>query len=182
MKVLISPTSLAEAEAVLAGGADIIDIGGESTRPNATPVNHDEELRRIIPVLEGLAGRLTIPVSVDTFKAVVAKEALAAGAEIVNDISGLTFDDRMAEVVAAAHAGLVLMHTRGRPAEMQKETAYGSLIAEVTAALKDSLALAAAAGLVAGRLTRGIQAAGSDTPPSDQGVLAGQQADGGNLR
>ena len=149
-------------------GADIIDIGGESTRPNATPVNHEEELRRVIPVLERLAGRLTIPVSVDTFKAVVAKEALAAGAEIVNDISGLTFDERMAEVVAAAHAGLVLMHTRGRPDEMQKETAYGSLIAEVTAALNDSLALAEAAGIAATRIV------------VDPGIGFGKSA-GGNL-
>ncbi len=149
-------------------GADIIDIGGESTRPNAMPVNQDEELGRVIPVLEGLAGRLTIPVSVDTFKAAVAKEALAAGAEIVNDISGLTFDERMAEVVAAAHAGLVLMHTRGRPDEMQKETAYGSLIAEVTAALNDSLALAEAAGIAATRIV------------VDPGIGFGKSA-GGNL-
>jgi len=131
-------------------------------------VNHEEELRRVIPVLERLAGRLTIPVSVDTFKAVVAKEALAAGAEIVNDISGLTFDERMAEVVAAAHAGLVLMHTRGRPDEMQKETAYGSLIAEVTAALNDSLALAEAAGIAATRIV------------VDPGIGFGKSA-GGNL-
>lgn len=133
-------------------GADIIDIGGESTRPSARPVPHDEELRRVIPVLEGLAGRLKIPVSIDTFKSVVAREAIAAGAEIVNDISGLTFDEGMAEVVAAADAGLVLMHTRGTPAEMQKETAYGSLIAEVTAALRSSLALAEAAGIEQGRI------------------------------
>lgn len=149
-------------------GADIIDIGGESTRPNATPVNHDEELRRVIPVLERLAGRLTVPVSVDTFKAAVAKEALAAGAEIVNDISGLTFDERMAEEVAVAHAGLVLMHTRGRPAEMQKETAYDSLIAEVTAGLNDSLGLAEAAGIDATRIV------------VDPGIGFGKSA-GGNL-
>jgi dihydropteroate synthase len=149
-------------------GADIIDIGGESTRPNATPVNHDEELRRVIPVLERLAGRLTVPVSVDTFKAAVAREALAAGAEIVNDISGLTFDERMAEEVAAAHAGLVLMHTRGRPAEMQKETAYDSLIAEVTAGLNDSLVLAEAAGIDATRIV------------VDPGIGFGKSA-GGNL-
>lgn len=130
-----------------AEGADIVDIGGESTRPNAGPVDHDEELRRIMPVLEKLAGRLSIPISVDTFKSAVAKEALEAGAEIVNDISGLTFDERMAEVVASTGAGLVIMHTRGRPADMQKDTAYGSLIAEVTASLRGSLSLAEAAGV-----------------------------------
>jgi len=128
-------------------GADIIDIGGESTRPFATPVPDDEELRRVIPVLERLSGRLTVPVSVDTFKSSVAREALAAGAEIVNDISALTFDEGMAEVVATAKAGLVLMHTRGKPAEMQKDTAYGSLVSEVAAFLRDSIALAEAAGI-----------------------------------
>lgn len=133
-------------------GADIIDIGGESTRPHARPVAHDEELRRLIPVLEGLAGRLKIPVSIDTFKAAVAKEALAAGAEIVNDISGLTFDERMAEVVASTDAGLVVMHTRGRPADMQKNTVYASLIAEVTASLRESLARAEAAGIEPARV------------------------------
>ena len=160
--------AVARALEMEAEGADIIDIGGESTKPNATPVSHDEELRRVIPVLEGLAGRLTIPVSVDTFKASVAREALAAGAEIVNDISGLTFDDRMAEVVAAAHAGLVLMHTRGRPTEMQKETTYGSLIAEVTAALNGSLVLAETAGIEATRIV------------VDPGIGFGKSA-GGNL-
>jgi dihydropteroate synthase len=110
-------------------------------------VPDDEELRRVIPVLERLSGRLTVPVSVDTFKSSVAREALAAGAEIVNDISALTFDEGMAEVVATAKAGLVLMHTRGKPAEMQKDTAYGSLVSEVAAFLRDSIALAEAAGI-----------------------------------
>ncbi|HEY6874410.1 MAG TPA: dihydropteroate synthase [Geobacteraceae bacterium] len=133
-------------------GADIIDIGGESTRPGACPVDQDEELRRIMPVLERLAGELAVPVSVDTFKSAVAKEALAAGAEIVNDISGLTFDERMAMVVASADAGLVLMHTRGKPDDMQKDTAYSSLISEVTASLKWSLSLAEAAGIAPERI------------------------------
>lgn len=128
-------------------GADIIDIGGESTRPFARPVDQDEELRRIMPVLERLAGSVAIPISVDTFKSAVAKEALEAGAEIINDISGLTFDERMAGIVAASNAGLVLMHTRGRPGEMQKDTGYRSLIAEVSASLRESLALAESAGI-----------------------------------
>jgi dihydropteroate synthase len=128
-------------------GADVIDIGGESTRPYARPVGTDEELRRVMPVLESLAGKLKIPVSIDTFKSAVAKEALNAGAEIVNDISALTFDDRMAEVVASTRAGIVLMHTRGKPAEMQKDTAYPSIISEVTDSLKKSLARAEDAGI-----------------------------------
>jgi dihydropteroate synthase len=135
-----------------AEGADIIDIGGESTRPFASQVDPEEELRRVMPVIEGLAGRLKIPVSIDTFKAAVAREALAAGAEIVNDISALTFDDRMGEVVAAAGAGLVLMHTRGRPADMQKDTVYSSIMSEVTESLKKSLLLAEQAGITAGHI------------------------------
>src|SRR6266545_4955165 len=117
-------------------GADIIDIGGESTRPCAGPVSLDEELRRVMPVLEGLAGRLDIPISIDTFKSAVAREALRAGAEIINDISGLTFDEGMAAVVASEDAGLVVMHTRGKPADMQKDVGYGSLISEVIASLR----------------------------------------------
>jgi dihydropteroate synthase len=133
-------------------GADIIDIGGESTRPNAKPVDQAEELNRVMPVINRLVGKLSIPLSIDTFKSGVAKEALGAGVEIVNDISGLTFDGRMAEVVAAADAGLVLMHTRGRPEEMQKDTVYRSLIGEVTASLRGSLSLAAAAEIEIGRI------------------------------
>ena len=130
-----------------AAGADIIDVGGESTRPSAAPVEEAEELRRVVPVLEALAKRLTIPLSIDTYKATVAAEALAAGAEIVNDISGFTFDPRMAEVVAAAGAGAVLMHTRGRPTDMQKDTTYHSIIEEVRESLVHSLGLARAAGV-----------------------------------
>lgn len=128
-------------------GADIIDIGGESTRPFARPVDEAEELKRVIPVIENLAGRLKIPISIDTYKSAVAEKALAAGAEIVNDISALLFDERMAEVVAAAGAGLVLMHTRARPSVMQKETEYGSIISEIFAVLKQSVAMAEAAAV-----------------------------------
>lgn len=128
-------------------GADLIDIGGESTRPSARPVSTDEELRRVMPLIEGLAGKLKVPVSIDTFKSAVAAEALNAGAEIVNDISGLTFDDRMADVVSSSRAGLVLMHTRGRPSEMQKNTIYASMVAEVMDSLGESMALARNAGI-----------------------------------
>ncbi len=128
-------------------GADIIDIGGESTRPFARPVDEAEELKRVIPVIERLAGRLKIPVSIDTYKAAVAEKALAAGAEIVNDISALMFDERMPEVVAGAGAGLVLMHTRAKPSVMQKDTEYGSIISEIIAALRHSVALAESAAI-----------------------------------
>jgi dihydropteroate synthase len=133
-------------------GADIIDIGGESTRPGADPVSSDEELQRIMPVLEKLSGRLTIPLSIDTFKSVVAREALAAGAEIINDISGLTFDERMADVIAESRAGLVVMHTRGRPVDMQNDTEYRSLLTDVIDSLRTSLLQAEAAGISADRI------------------------------
>ena len=133
-------------------GADLIDIGGESTRPGAGAVDSDEELRRVLPVIRGLAGKLKIPLSIDTFKSSVAAEALREGAEIVNDISALTFDNRMAEVVASARAGLVLMHTRGRPDEMQRNTEYSSLVTEVSGSLRRSLDLALDAGIEQGRI------------------------------
>jgi dihydropteroate synthase len=128
-------------------GADIIDIGGESTRPFAHPVDETEELRRVIPVIEKLVGRLNIPVSIDTYKSIVAEQALAAGAEIVNDISALSFDDRMPEVVATAGAGLVLMHTRARPAVMQKEIECTSVISEIFGVLRQAVARAESAAI-----------------------------------
>ncbi|MSM38611.1 MAG: dihydropteroate synthase [Geobacter sp.] len=128
-------------------GAGIIDVGGESTRPFAEPLSEDDELRRVIPVVERLAGRLSIPISVDTYKASVARAAIAAGAEIINDISAFTFDPRMAEAVSASRAGVVLMHTRGRPGEMQVNTEYRNLIPEVVAFLDDALARAELAGI-----------------------------------
>jgi dihydropteroate synthase len=133
-------------------GASIIDIGGESTRPNAEPVGLDEELRRVIPVIERLAGRLSVPVSIDTHKAAVAREAVAAGAEIVNDISAFTFDPAMASVVADSGAGAVLMHTRGGPREMQKDTEYRDIVSEVIAFLDGALAGAERAGIGRNRL------------------------------
>ncbi|HJV34021.1 dihydropteroate synthase [Geomonas sp.] len=133
-------------------GADIIDIGGESTRPNAPPVDLDEELRRVVPVIEALAGKLSVPISVDTYKAAVARAACAAGAEIVNDVSGLRFDEQMAAAVAEADAGLVVMHTRGTPDRMQADTCYDDLIAEVKAYLLESVRLAGEAGIKSTRI------------------------------
>jgi dihydropteroate synthase len=130
-----------------AEGADIIDIGGESTRPGAAPVSVDEELHRIIPVIERLAPLLKCAISVDTWKSGVAERALSAGAEIVNDISGFNFDPRMAPVAAASGAGVVLMHTRGKPDNMQLDTAYEDLMADISAGLRGSLELAREAGV-----------------------------------
>lgn len=133
-------------------GADIIDIGGESTRPNAPAVDLAEELSRVVPVIEALAGKISVPISVDTYKSGVARAACAAGAEIVNDVSGLFFDPAMATAVAEADAGLVVMHTRGKPDRMQADTRYQDLVAEVKGYLADSLAMAEGAGIRAGRI------------------------------
>ncbi|MGH9787578.1 MAG: dihydropteroate synthase [Candidatus Acidiferrales bacterium] len=101
-------------------GADLIDVGGESTRPGSFGISAEEELRRVLPVLKGLKGRLRVPISIDTVKAEVAEAALAAGAEMINDISGLRFDPRVAEVARRRRVPLLLMHIRGTPATMQK--------------------------------------------------------------
>lgn len=144
--------AVAAARQMVDEGADIIDIGGESTRPDATPVSADEEIRRVVPVIERLAALLPVPISIDTWKAPVAAAALQAGAEIVNDISAMTFDPGMVAVVAGSDAGVVLMHTRGTPTTMQKNTAYADLMAEVTAFLGRALDKAVAAGISAERI------------------------------
>jgi dihydropteroate synthase len=114
-----------------AEGADFLDVGGESTRPGAEPVGEKEEIRRVVPVIEGLVRSLKIPISVDTYKAAVAEAALEAGASIVNDISALTFDPKMAEVVAARGATVVLMHMAGTPRTMQEKPSYANVVKEV---------------------------------------------------
>src|SRR5215813_3642602 len=122
-----------------AGGADLIDIGGESTRPGARPVDAETEIARVVPVVQALRSRLRIPVSVDTYKARVADAALDAGAAMINDISGLQYEPAMAAVVARQGAALVLMHTRGRSADMYGRADYQDLIGEVVAELKSSI-------------------------------------------
>jgi len=133
------PRAVERALQMVEEGADLLDIGGESTRPGAPPVSADEELRRVLPVLEALSDKISIPISIDTWKSSVADAALHAGAEIINDISGLTFDAEMGATVARHKAGLVLMHTRGKPQQMQHDTAYHDLMGEVSTALQQSL-------------------------------------------
>ncbi|NOY12487.1 MAG: dihydropteroate synthase [Deltaproteobacteria bacterium] len=133
-------------------GAGLLDIGGESTRPGAPSVAVDEELERVIPVIEALRRETALPISIDTNKASVAREAMAAGANFINDISGLCFDPQMAGVAAESSAGLFLMHTRGRPEVMQQDTEYRSLREEVYAGLRQSIALAETAGISRERL------------------------------
>ena len=135
------------AEKMVVEGADIIDIGGESTRPGAEPVSTAEELGRVLPVIGKLAGRLEVPISIDTWKSEVAAAALSAGAEIVNDISAMTFDPNMAGTVAESGAAVVLMHSRGRPAEMQYNTGYSDIVAEVMAFLEERIKNAVSAGI-----------------------------------
>lgn len=146
---------LADAEAAIRRGvemeeegADILDVGGESSRPGALPVTEEEELRRVIPVVEGLAARVGIPISVDTAKAKVAKAALEAGAEVVNDITALNGDDRMAGVAAEFKAPVVLMHMRGTPRTMQEgDLSYDDLFSEVIDYLESSIRIALNAGI-----------------------------------
>jgi len=127
-------------------GADLIDLGGESTRPGAAPVSAREEIRRILPVLERIAGRLSVPISIDTSKAEVARAALQAGAGLVNDVTALR-DPRMSEVVARAKVPVILMHMRGTPQTMQKNPRYRRLIPEILSELRQAADRALAAGI-----------------------------------
>jgi dihydropteroate synthase len=128
-------------------GADIIDIGGESTRPGSKPLELEEELRRVIPVIESIAKEVDVPISIDTYKSSVAQRAIGSGAQIINDISGLHFDPGLAQVAAKEDVPLVLMHIRGTPETMQKNVHYDSLFSEILQYLKDSIQRAESAGL-----------------------------------
>ena len=130
-----------------AAGADIIDIGGESTRPGSSGISADEELRRIIPVVQGLRGKVGIPISVDTSKSEVAEAAAAAGAEIVNDVSALRNDPRIAEVARRRKLPLSLMHMRGEPTTMQKKPFARDVLRDVTQGLRQAVATARRAGV-----------------------------------
>jgi dihydropteroate synthase len=128
-------------------GADFIDIGGESTRPGSKPLGLEEELRRVIPVIESLVKEVDIPISIDTYKSTVAQKAIGAGAEMINDISGLHFDPELAQVAAKEDVPLILMHIRGNPETMQKDVHYDSLFSEILQYLKESIRRAESAGL-----------------------------------
>lgn len=128
-------------------GADIIDVGGESTRPGSEPVEYEEEVRRIIPVIDALAKRVKVPISVDTYKADVAKKALDVGASIINDISGLRFDPEMPKVAAHYRVPIALMHIKGTPKNMQVNPHYDALIPEIVDYLRGSVRLAIDSGV-----------------------------------
>jgi dihydropteroate synthase len=155
-----------------ADGADLIDIGGESTRPGAEPLAADEEARRVLPVLRSLRGRLRVPISVDTYKAEVAKAAIAEGAVIVNDISGLRYEPALAAVAAAAGAALILMHTRGRSRAMYQDARYDDVVREVVRELGESVVTATAAGVPRERVIIDPGIGFAKRPADSYGVLA----------
>jgi dihydropteroate synthase len=146
-RFLDASAALRHAEQMATEGADLLDVGGESSRPGSEPVSAAEELRRILPVIRGACG-LGLPISVDTTKAEVARAALEAGAEVINDISALS-DPGMAAVAAGAGAGVILMHMQGRPATMQADPHYDDVVAEVTGFLAERRDRARTAGIAA---------------------------------
>jgi dihydropteroate synthase len=140
-------TALKQAQDLIAAGADILDIGGESTRPFSEPVPLETELERVVPLIENIRKTSDIPISIDTNKAEVARQAIAAGADIINDISSLRFDNDMVEVAAAGGAPVILMHMQGTPRSMQENPQYSSLLSEIVAFLEERIQFAVAHGV-----------------------------------
>jgi dihydropteroate synthase len=132
---------------MIEAGADIIDIGGESTRPGAEPLPAEDELARVLPVVERLAARTPVPLSIDTYKAIVAREAVARGAVMINDVSGLQYDAALGRVAAETGAALVLMHTRGRSRDMYGRAVYDDTVAAVVKELREAIARAEESGV-----------------------------------
>lgn len=139
--------ALTRAKEMVAEGADIIDLGAESTRPGSVPISVDEECSRLLPALKMIREELPIPISVDTYKSQVASEALKLGADIINDISGLHFDPKLAGTIREFNAACVIMHIKGTPKDMQKDPFYENLWDEIIGYLKSGLARAQAAGI-----------------------------------
>jgi len=144
--------AIAAGVAMVKSGAHILDIGGESSRPGATPVSEDEELARVLPVVRGLREETDAPISIDTYKSNVARAALNAGADIVNDISALRFDPAMAAMIAAEKVPVVLMHMQGTPRTMQREPKYDDVVREVRDFLAAQLYTAMDAGIAQGMI------------------------------
>jgi dihydropteroate synthase len=133
-------------------GADIIDIGGESTRPGAEKISISKEISRVVPVIQALSSKVRVPISIDTYKSAVAEEAVSAGASIINDISGLRFDPRMPHVAARHNVPVVIMHIKGTPKNMQKDPSYNALIPEVADYLRKGIEIARNAGIADDRI------------------------------
>jgi len=180
----VTPDSFAESGAVdvheaidraltmEADGADIVDVGGESTRPGAEPVDAKTELARVMPVIEAISGRLRIPISVDTYKAVVADAAIEAGAHLVNDVSGLLYDPSLADVVARRGASIVLMHMRGRSKDMYDQAEYVDIARDVAAELRARVEAAVAAGVPLTSIVVDPGVGFAKRPAHSYGVLA----------
>jgi dihydropteroate synthase len=150
---LLDPSVAIEAGVQMAqDGADLIDVGGESTRPGAAALDEAEERRRVLPVIEGLVARVQTPISIDTYKASIAEAALGAGAALVNDVSGLRYEPALADVVARSGAPIVLMHTRGRSQQMYEQASYTDVVGEVLDELRESMAFATTSGIAAERI------------------------------
>jgi dihydropteroate synthase len=139
--------ALSQAQALVAAGADIIDVGGQSTRPGAEQISLEAELERVLPVVEVLRSEISVPISVDTTRATVAKASVEVGADIINDISGGTFDSQMLPTVASLGVPIVLMHIRGTPQTMQQMTDYQDVIAEISSFLAQQISIATDLGI-----------------------------------
>ncbi len=145
-------SAITQADELIAAGADILDVGGESTRPFADPVTAQEELRRVIPIIEAIRQKHSITISIDTTKAVVAREALQAGADIINDISALGKDPEMVEVVRQSSVPVIIMHMQGTPSDMQIDPVYSDVVAEIIDFFKKRIAWITAKGIDRNRL------------------------------
>ena len=164
--------ALRQAEKLVTEGADILDVGGESTRPKSARVSSDEESSRVVPVIEGIAKRFETPISIDTTKAEVAENALASGAEIINDISGLRFDPRIGEVAAAHGAGLVLMHSRGTFETMHTLPPVDDILSDVSADFRRAVSAAKSFGVADGQIVLDIGIGFSKTLAQNLELLA----------
>jgi len=164
--------ALRQAEKLVDEGADILDIGGESTRPKSARVSAEDESVRVVPVVEAIATRFNIPVSIDTTKAEVAENAIAAGAEIINDISGLRFDSRIGDVAASHGAGLVLMHSRGTFETMHDQPPVRDILAEVASDFRRSTSAARSSGVQDGQIALDVGIGFSKTLEQNLELLA----------
>ncbi|MBM7622719.1 dihydropteroate synthase [Sporohalobacter salinus] len=145
-------TAVKRAKEMIQNGADIIDIGGESTRPGSDPLSLEEELKRVVPVIEHLSSAIDVPISIDTYKSEVGRKALEAGADIINDITGFKEDPKLAEVAAEYDAPVIVMHIQGRPKNMQQNPNYENLISEIMNYLEESIDIAIEAGIDRGKV------------------------------
>ena len=144
--------ALGHARQMAEAGVDVIDVGGESTRPGSEPVDLKEELRRTIPLVEAIASELGVPISIDTTKAEVARRAVDAGASIINDVSGLRFDERMVDVVRDSGAAIVIMHMQGTPKDMQDNPRYEDVVRDICRFFRERTSFAISKGVDAGKI------------------------------